>query len=241
MCVIYFAFREHPRFPLIVAANRDEFYSRPTAAAARWEDAPSILAGRDLVSGGTWLGVADGGRFAAVTNYRDPQSAEGSISRGILVADFLRGQVNGDEYIETIATHATDYSGFNLLVGEINASRQEVFYFSNHDKAMRRLDAGFYGLSNHLLDTPWPKISRGKERFRTIIENDIDIAARLFELLADPNVAEDEELPETGIGYEKEKMLSPIFIRSLIYGTRSSTVVTIDDTGNATLDERAFV
>lgn len=241
MCVIYFAFGQRADLPLILAANRDEFYERPTVAAAHWEDEPSIFAGRDLLSGGTWLGIADGGRFAAVTNYRDPNAPDGKRSRGMLVADFLRGDISGGKYVSSVSSHSADFSGFNLLVGEINSERQEVFYFSNHENAVRMLDPGFYGLSNHLLDTPWPKVSRGKERFRSIVENGLKTNEPLFELLTDPNVAEDEELPDTGVGYEKEKILSPIFIKTPIYGTRCSSVVTIDAVGNAKLDERVFV
>ncbi|HKX84583.1 MAG TPA: NRDE family protein [Pyrinomonadaceae bacterium] len=241
MCVIYLAFGRRPDLPLIVAANRDEFYDRPTAAAARWDDEPGIVAGRDLVSGGTWLGVADGGRFAAVTNYRDPNPPLGIRSRGMLVADFLRGRSSVHEYIRDIASHASEFSGFNLLLGEINSDRREVNYFSNRENIARELSPDFYGLSNHLLDTPWPKVSRGKERFKAIVEKGFASNEPMFELLTDPNVAEDEELPDTGVGREKEKILSPIFIKTPIYGTRCSTVVTIDAKGNASLDERTFV
>lgn len=241
MCVIYLAFGQRPELPLILAANRDEFYDRPTAAAAPWNDTPEIFAGRDLVSGGTWLGVTDNGRFAAVTNYRDPDAPLGRRSRGMLVADFLRGRMTTVEYMRDVSSTAEDFSGFNLLAGEINGDRQYVYYFSNHENIVRELVPGFYGLSNHLLDTPWPKVSRGKERFRAIVENGFETNEPFFELLTDPNIAEDEELPDTGIGYEKEKVLSPIFIKTPNYGTRCSTVVTIDGNGNAKLDERVFV
>lgn len=241
MCVIYFAFGQQTDLPLILAANRDEFYDRPTAAAARWDDTPEIFAGRDLVSGGTWLGVTDNGRFAAVTNYRDPNAPLGSRSRGMLVADFLRGRMMAAEYMRAVSSADEEFSGFNLLVGEINGDRRDVYYFSNHENVVRELVPGFYGLSNHLLDTPWPKVSRGKERFRAIVENDFETNEPFFELLTDPNVAEDEELPDTGVGYEREKVLSPIFIKTPIYGTRCSTVVTIDNNGKAELDERVFV
>jgi uncharacterized protein with NRDE domain len=241
MCVIYFAVGQRVDWPLILIANRDEFYDRRTAPAALWDDGSGIFAGRDLVSGGTWLGVTDTGRFAAVTNYRDPNAPEGRRSRGLLVADFLRAGESAAEYMNALTSTAAEYSGFNLLVGEINKKGCEVVYFSNRENMIRELRPGIYGLSNHLLDTPWPKVSRGKERFRTIVEGGFSSNEEFFELLADPQLAEDEGLPDTGVGYEKEKILSPIFIKTPIYGTRCSTVVTFDANGRAKLDERVFV
>lgn len=241
MCVIYFAYDHHPNYPLILAANRDEFYDRPTQAAQYWEDLPFIFAGRDLVAGGTWLGVTRSGRFAAVTNYRDAHAPTGDLSRGALVADFLKAEVPAGEYMASIRSRADKYSGFNLLVGETNAGRNEVFYFSNRGEKIRKLEKGIYALSNHLLDTPWPKVSSGRKRFSELIAHDKIAKAKLFELLADESVAEDDELPDTGIGYEREKLLSAIFIKTPVYGTRSSTVLTIDKNFSFDLEEKVFV
>jgi uncharacterized protein with NRDE domain len=238
MCVLFIAYQHHPRHPLIVLANRDEFYDRPTAAAARWEDDPHVTAGRDLVGGGTWLGIADGGRFAAVTNYRDPSRPAGSLSRGKLVANFLIGESNPADYVNTVAADAGQYSGFNLIVGSAN----ELFYFSNAaDEPPRQLTPGIYGLSNHLLNTPWPKVSRGLADFTKLVEADYISSDAAFTLLADATIALDDELPDTGIGLDKERVLSPIFIRTPIYGTRSSTLVISDSDGDLELDERVFV
>jgi uncharacterized protein with NRDE domain len=240
MCVIYFAYRHHPNYPLILAANRDEFYARPTQAARYWDDYPFIFAGRDLVAGGTWLGITRSGRFAAVTNYREMQAQRGEQSRGDLVADFLKTEEPADEYMQGVRSRGNRYSGFNLLVGEINAGRKEMYYFSNRGEDVRNLDAGIYALSNHLLDTPWPKVASGRMRFSELISGDDISKQKLFELLADESVAEDDELPDTGIGYEREKLLSAIFIRTPIYGTRSSTVLTIDKNFVFDLDEKVF-
>ena len=238
MCILFIAYRDHSRFPLIVLANRDEFYDRPTAPAARWADHPQITAGRDLVGGGTWLGVKDSGRFAAVTNYRDPSRLEGTVTRGRLVSDFLIGEIPAAEYIEMVATESARYSGFNLIVSDDD----ELLYFSNAsgDKP-RKLEPGVYGLSNHLLGTPWPKVSSGLAAFERLIES-VEISKdAAFDLLADETLAADENLPDTGIGLEKERLLSSIFIRSPTYGTRSSTVVLIDSDGEVQLDERTYV
>jgi uncharacterized protein with NRDE domain len=238
MCVLFIAYKHHPRYPLIVLANRDEFYDRPTAAAARWEDHPHVTAGRDLVGGGTWLGIADGGRFAAVTNYRDPSRPTGSVSRGRLVADFLIGNAEPATYMEGIAEHANEYSGFNLIAGSI----EFLFYFSNaSDESPRRLTPGVYGLSNHLLNTPWPKVSNGLAAFERLISEKKFSREKGFALLADNTLAADPDLPETGVGIERERILSPIFIRTAVYGTRSSTIVRSDLEGNLELDERVFV
>lgn len=236
MCVIYFAYETHPDHPLILLANRDEFYDRPTAAAAYWEDFPEIYAGRDLVAGGTWLGITRGGRFAAVTNFRDPSAPKGNRSRGDLVAEFLKIDESPAKYLGGVEQRALQYSGFNLIVGDLGAGGG-LFYFSNRGTEIRRLEPGVYGLSNHLLDTPWPKVVRGKERFEKLLTSPVDIE-RLFALLRDESLADDADLPDTGIGYEKEKALSAIFIRTPIYGTRCSNVVTFDRSGAGKLLER---
>ena len=240
MCVIYLAFDSHPDYPLVLLANRDEFYERPSSAAEYWKDHPEIFAGRDLVAGGTWLGITKGGRVAAVTNYREPSASPGTHSCGELVADFLKGSASAAEYMARVEQRATYYSGFNLIVGEINHDRRELFYFSNRSTGVRELRAGLYGLSNHLLDTPWPKVAIGKDRLHTSLDRTLD-KELLFDLLADESLAEDDLLPDSGIGYEKEKALSAIFIKTPIYGTRCSTVVTFSKSLVPSLEERVFV
>ena len=240
MCIIYLAYDVHPDHPLILLANRDEFYERPTAAAASWEDHPDIFAGRDLIAGGTWLGITKRGRIAAVTNYREPGAPKGELSRGNLVSEFLTTSASPAEYLAGAQREMHRYSGFNLLVGEFNEERRELFYFSNRGASPQRLDPGIYGLSNHLLDTPWPKVRLGTERFSQFVRlPDLEKQA-LFDLLADESLADDAELPDTGVGYEIEKALSAIFIRTPAYGTRCSTIVTFDNLFRGTLEERVF-
>jgi uncharacterized protein with NRDE domain len=226
---------------LVIAANRDEFYQRPTKEAAYWEDHPGIFAGRDLVSNGTWLGVTDAGRFAAVTNYREANQEKGIRSRGALVADFLTGTERPLEYLQTIEARKDDFTGFNLLVGEISESFSELSYYSNRSGAPVSLDDGVYGLSNHLLDTPWPKVVRGKESFKRRLNQKEFDEEELFELMSDRIRADDDELPATGVTPEQERALSPIFIKTPIYGTRCTTVLTISDRFEPRLNERTFV
>ncbi len=240
MCVIFFAFQEHPKYPLILLANRDEFYERPTAAAQKWQDFPNILAGRDLVRGGTWLGVTDTGRFAAVTNYRQPNSPKGTVSRGDLVSNFLKGNDSSKDYLKEIESNKDKFSGFNLLVGELNDEKQEIAYYSNCSEKIKMLSSGVYGLSNHLLDTPWQKVLRGKKALTQMLSQDKFEEEKFFEVLADKTLAEDKDLPDTGIGLEKERILSPIFIETPIYGTRSSTILLIDENGEITFKEKTF-
>ena len=238
MCVIFFAYQQNAEYPLVLLANRDEFYARPTAAAQFWDDAPEIFAGRDLVHGGTWLGVTKQGRFAAVTNYRDPLSSRGTISRGNLVGDFLKGADSVDNYLRKIQARAGDFSGFNLLVGEINPKNHFLGYYSNRENEIKILAPGVYGLSNHLLDTPWRKVEKGKSELLKLLRNYSGEKEKFFEILADRSLAEDEELPETGIGCEREMLLSAIFIETPVYGTRSSSLVLIDKNYRISLDER---
>ncbi|ARP81309.1 hypothetical protein CAL12_10965 [Bordetella genomosp. 8] len=225
MCLAVLAIDVIPDAPVLVAANRDEYHARPTAAAAPWRDDPRIIAGRDLQSGGTWMGMTRAGRHALVTNYRDPMTIRpGAPSRGKLVEDFLRGAVSPSEYIATVAASGAAYNGFNLIVGD----GDDVWYYSNRGPAPRALAPGIYALSNHLLDTPWPKLARTKAAFTDILRGapSPDIEA-LFDALGDRSVAQDAELPDTGIGLERERFLSSAFIVGLTYGTRSSTVMAI--------------
>ena len=223
----------------MVAANRDEFYARPTAGAAFWEDAPHVLAGRDLREGGTWLGVSRHGRFAAVTNYRGPDSGIAEpVSRGRLVGDYLLGDAGAVDYLAQVASEAQCYRGFNLVAG----TGGDLHYYANRDNAHpRRIESGVHGLSNHLLNTSWPKVERAKTRLRTLLEDDTIETDAVLDLLYDQTRAAEHELPDTGIGSERESQLSAIFIRTDSYGTRSSTVLLIDARGEVSFTERTFV
>ena len=239
MCVILLAYEAHTAYRLILAANRDEFYERPTAPAAFWPDAPQVLAGRDLARGGTWLGITIEGRVAAVTNFRDPATRTAKpISRGALVSEFLGGDETPGEYLHGIAERAAQYDGFNLLAGDA----RQLSYFSNRaDNPPRALPPGVYGLSNHLLDSSWPKVEQGKRALAALVARGEKIEPdALFALLFDQTQAADDALPSTGVGLELERALSPLFIRTPVYGTRSSTVLLIDREEHATFIERSF-
>jgi len=241
MCVVFFSYQQDPRHPLILLANRDEFYRRPTKKADYWEEFPDILAGKDLIANGTWLGVTKSGRFAAVTNFRDPGQAKGSVSRGNLVSDFLKSRVSARDYLARVQSDANQYTGFNLLVGEINAKRSELFYYSNREDEIKELHSGLYGLSNHFLDTPWKKVEKGKAVLDELIKNGDLEQEEFFKILNDKSLAEDDELPDTGIGYEREKLLSAIFIETPEYGTRCSTVLRFDENLNPNFEERNYI
>ncbi|GAB4180263.1 MAG: NRDE family protein [Rhodocyclaceae bacterium] len=236
MCLILMAWRAHPDFPLVVAANRDEYYARPSAAAGFWSDAPGILAGRDLQAGGTWLGVTREGRFAALTNFRDPSHVRSDApSRGILVSEYLRSQSGPEAFLAGLAAIAPAYNGFNLLA----ADARSAACYSNREDRPRRLGAGIYGLSNHLLDTPWPKVARAKSALARALDT-LPERERFFDLLLDRAPVPDDELPRTGVSMEWERLLSAAFVHSASYGTRSSTVVVLDKAGHLDFEERAF-
>ena len=237
MCLIVVACRAHPQFPLVVIANRDEFYERPTEPAAFWQDAPDILAGRDRREGGTWLGVTRSGRFAAVTNFRRGlEQRSDARSRGGLVSGYLFGDGSAEDYCAEVGLRAADYNGFNLIAGGIN----EIGYVSSEAPHAHLLADGIHGLSNHLLDTPWPKVERTKLAVAEILGREAFAAEQLLGVLADGNHPADAQLPDTGVGLELERKLSPVFIGSEDYGTRSSTVLTIRDDGLVTFMERSF-
>lgn len=227
MCIILLAVNSHPRYKLILAANRDEYYDRPTARAAFWEEAPEVIAGRDLQGGGTWLGLTRTGRICAVTNYRDPASRrEDARSRGLLVSRFLLGRQTARDYLAAVLREGDTYNGFNLIAG----TGEDLYWASNRsDQGVHRIGRGVHGLSNHLLDTPWPKVVRGKAGMERILtQHDASLEEALFALLRDQSKAPDSELPDTGVGVEWERVLSPLFIRSPRYGTRSSTLLLVD-------------
>lgn len=238
MCLILLAVRKHPNYKLILAANRDEFYKRPSKPPHFWEDIPHLLAGRDLVAGGTWLGITKNGRIAAVTNYRDPASVKPNApSRGKLVSDFLASDLDPAAYLDLIRREKDRYNGFNLVLGD----QDQITWYSNRSGKETPLLPGVYGLSNHLLDTPWPKVVRAKAWFEEIIHTGKDLSVEsVFRLLKDQTMAPDDRLPRTGVPLDWERILSPIFITSPTYGTRSSSVVLIDKDARVSFMERTY-
>lgn len=235
MCLITFAYHAHPRYKFILAANRDEFYQRPTAAAHWWEDAPEILGGKDLKAGGTWMGIHKNGRFAAVTNYRDLQNINPNTkSRGHLVSDFLAGTDTPETYAATAQKEGAEYNGFNLLLLD-----DDMAYASNYATKSYALGFGIYGLSNALLDTPWHKVTQAKAAFERAIQGDFELEA-LFSVMSPTDPAPDAQLPATGLDYAREKALSAIQIHTPDYGTCSTTLLTIDYEGQVRFLEKTL-
>jgi len=237
MCLILFALGAHPEYPLVIAANRDEYYRRPTAKAGFWHDHPQVLAGRDLECMGTWLGITRGGRFAALTNFRDPHERKTDApSRGQLVSDFLASEQEASEYLEQVEARAQQYNGFNLLAGDLD----RIFFFSSRAGPVQQVSRGVHGLSNNLLDTPWPKVMRGKLRLQEALADEPN-AETLLDLLHDCEPADESELPDTGVGTQMERVLSPALIVSSQYGTRSSTAVLFGADGSVSFSERTIL
>ena len=238
MCLLVLAWRTHPRYRLIVVANRDEFHERPTAPLAKWPEPNDILAGRDLRAGGTWLGLDRGHRFGAVTNFRELQRPRRSApTRGNLVPAFLGQPDSPEEYLARLETDAPGYSGFNLLISDTD----RLWYASNRmDRFARPLPPGIYGLSNEFLDTPWPKLRRVRERFEAWLgTTPTDPVEELFGLLADSQPASDGP-PQPGLSPEWEKALSAPFVIHPSYGTRSTTVLLLEPSGDSVMAERRF-
>lgn len=238
MCLIIFAYDVHPSYKLVLAANRDEFYDRPSASADFWKDYPDLLAGRDLKEKGTWLGITRQGKFAAITNYRDPASFMfDAKSRGKLVKDFLGDKNNAEEFIKKISRQDAKYNGYNLILQDSGG----FYYYSNHGGEKQKITAGIHGLSNHLLNTPWPKVVRGKKLMKEALKSKgAALEEALFALLSDRRFPPPEKLPSTGVDKEWEKVLSPIFIKSPHYGTRSSTVLLIGKNRRVTFIEKNY-
>ena len=235
MCLILVAWQVHDEFPLVVAANRDEFFARPTAGASFWPQ-EGLLAGRDLRDGGTWLGLTTHGRFAALTNYRDPAlHVDGRPSRGTWVPDFLRSPSTASAWLDARTGDCSRYNPFNFLAWD----GQQLAYLSSVDGNSLMLSPGIYGLSNHLLDTPWPKVVAAKS---ALAESLLAIPddQRLFALLRDDTRYPDRLLPLTGVSVEWERLLSAAFVRSATYGTRSSTIVKVSRDGTAFFDEQTW-
>ena len=234
MCLIVFAWRPGHSLPLLVAANRDEFHARPTAAMAEWPDAPGLIAGRDLQAGGTWLGIGPGGRFAALTNIRDPRLTQGKRSRGELPLHFLQGDQSPEVFLNELRREAAEYSGFNLLVGD----SQALWHFNSQSGQAQALPPGIHGVSNADLDTPWPKLQQAKAALANTLEAADE--ASLFALLADPTRPDDTALPHTGVGLDLERLLGSVFIASPGYGTRASTLLFTYSGGRRRIIERSF-
>lgn len=237
MCLIFLAINQHPVYPLIIAANRDEFYNRQTAPADFWNDHPAILGGRDLEAKGTWMAMTTTGRISMITNYRDPKNIDPKApSRGQLVSDFLTSEQTAPEYLKEVEQNGKRYNGYNLIVGNLEA----LYYYSNYRSGIDLIPNGIHGLSNHLLDTPWPKVKQGKEQFQDILlQSEINPEA-LFQFLKNEDKAPDALLPETGIGLERERALSSMFIKTKGYGTRCSTVILINHQKEVSFTERVY-
>ncbi|MFJ8235999.1 NRDE family protein [Ureibacillus sp. NPDC094379] len=239
MCLVNFHFQQHSKYKLIVVANRDEEYGRPTQAAHFWEDEPNLLAGRDILQKGTWLGISKNGRFAALTNYRDPSEPPRPFSRGDLVRNFLTNNQSAASYINELKQKRELYGGYNLLVG----NGEELFHYNNVLDETNIITPGSHSVSNASLNSPWPKVTKGRTRLQEYIDThpeEVQIE-ELFSILLDREQAPDSELPTTGVGIEMERNLSSLFIQIPDYGTRSSTVVLIDQQNNVNFVERTYI
>jgi uncharacterized protein with NRDE domain len=239
MCILFIAVNQHPKYPLIIAANRDEFHQRPTTNSCFWEDKPNILAGRDDEAGGTWMGIHKDGSISALTNIRAPgKEVANAVTRGELVMNFLEGdKKQRRKYAGQLSESREKYNGYNLLFGNL----KQLYVYNNFDDEVTALEDGVYGLSNASLNSPWPKISTGRDALAKYCRhaNMLD-TEHLFELLKNDTTAEDDALPKTGVPLEWERRLSSIFIQSEDYGTRSSTVLLLDNEGHVTWEERSF-
>lgn len=236
MCLVLFAYNVSEKYPIVLAANRDEFYSRPTAPMAFWETHPDLLAGKDLERGGTWFGVTRSGRFAALTNFRNPSGMKPSVSsRGEIITEFLTTATSGQRFAAHLEKTAGRYNGYNLLFGDMNG----IYWFSNVTREFRCVESGIHGLSNRYLDTPWPKVVSGRKALESSL-GDEQLHDTLLSVLEDRVQPGDQLLPNTGVGLEWERILSPLFIESETYGTRSSTVMTIDSSNLVQVTERTF-
>ena len=232
MCLIIFAHQVNETFPLVVAANRDEFHARPTDPAQFWPEHPGLLAGRDLQAGGTWMGIHRNGRFAAITNFRDPaQTRPAPRSRGELPTRFLLGEPGPEAYLAELEPSAGDYAGFNLLLGE----GEELWYFSNSgaltSRQATRLSPGIYGLSNALLDTPWPKVVLGKQAMERALASASPDHDQLAAVVQDRQLASREHLDTQGLNGDMDQLLSAQFIVNPSYGTRATTTCWRDSGG----------
>jgi len=237
MCLIFISVNNHPDYKLIVAANRDEFYERKTFPAHFWEDHTHIVGGRDGEASGTWMAMSEHGKISMVTNYRDPFNINPKApSRGQLVSDYLLNGDKPNDYLNHVEKRGKAYNGFNLVVG----TPDELYYYSNYKQGIERIPAGLHGLSNHLLNTPWPKVERGIEKMKSTLTSKSIELTKLFDVLYDDQPAPKEKLPDTGVGQERELVLSSMFIKSPNYGTRCSTVIMVDRNNQVQYSERVY-
>ncbi len=237
MCLIFLSYKQNKEYPLIVLANRDEFYKRPTQTAHYWENSPHILAGKDLDGGGTWMGITKNGYISMLTNYRDVANIKPNApTRGKLVSDYLQGEFSPKEYLLALSKTGSTYNGYSLITGSFN----DPWYYSNYEKKIAQLGTGLYGLSNALLDSKWPKIEAGKAALTPLIlKKKIDKEA-LFNLMTNPDLAENNQLPQTGLPIEKERAISSMFINIEGYGTRCTTLILVDKNGKVDFTERQY-
>ncbi len=243
MCLIAFSLDAHDAFALVVAANRDEYYARETAPAAWWNDAPGVFGGRDLRAGGSWLAIDRRGRLAAVTNVREPDPFSGPRSRGELVAGFVGGSMPAREYAESVLERAHEYAGFNLLLIDLAASQPGLFLSNRDPRRVVSVHEGVHALSNGELDSGWPKVRRLSDRLASaLLGPPAQLGATLFEALADRSIPDDSDLPDTGVGIERERALAPVMLSmaELGYGTRASTLVVVRNDGRVAFAERTW-
>lgn len=240
MCLINFNIGAHPKYKMIIAANRDESYERPTSQIAWWDDHPNIFGGRDLKANGTWLAVTKSGKIGALTNIRNVEEMTkiADKSRGELIVNYLLSNQNGEEYLNQLKYKKEDYAGYNLLVGDTD----RLYYMNNYQYDISEVTPGTHGLSNEFLNSPWPKVLIGKvELDKVLTDDDIDVEA-LFTLLGNTREASDDQVQQTGVDFELEKQLTPLFINipDFEYGTRCSSVILVDHDDNITFIERTF-
>lgn len=239
MCLIAFAYHMHPEYNLVLIANRDEFYKRPTRAAQFWtnEAKVELLAGKDLQGGGTWMGITKSGKWGALTNYRDPSwKRESPPTRGAIVPDYLLGNETPTDFITNLKHSAQQFEGFNVLV----ADKKQLFHYSNANNMVSEITSGIHGVSNAVLDTPWPKLEYAKHQLEQCVTQNNLTPESLFQILKNEQQAADDDLPKTGIPYELEKIISPVFIQSENYGTRCSSLLYVKKNGSVRFIERRY-
>ncbi len=243
MCLIAFALDAHESFAFVVAANRDEYYARETAPAAWWDEKHTVFGGRDLRAGGSWLAIDRRGRFAAVTNVREPDPVSGPRSRGALVAGFVEGSEPARDYAERVLGQADEYAGFNLLLVDLAADEPALFVSNRDARCVVSPGSGVHAWSNGTLDAPWPKVLRLRERLGHALQGALrQLGPTLFDALADRSIPDEAALPDTGVGKARERLLAPamIYAPELGYGTRASTIVAVRRDGHAVFVERSW-
>ena len=240
MCITIFSYQQDHEIPIILINNRDEYHKRPTAKSHYWEDHPNILGGKDLKAGGSWLAINKNGTFASITNYRDTRlkTLNSPTSRGKIVTDFVLSN-NQEAFLNSLQENCSEYEGFNLIAGWAN----KIYYFSNITKELVQLSDGIYGVSNHLLDSPWPKLVKAKQKFQDLISHERNSfqSEEVFNFMIDNGSFPDEDLPDTGVGIELERFLAPLFIVGKQYGTRSTSILQISSAGKVDFYEQTYM